>query len=661
MSHLTGEIFDLQTALAGEYSFQREIGRGGMGIVYLARDVQLNRDVAIKVLPPNFTRLSDSRKRFLKEARTAAGLSHPHIVPIHRVGEASGFVFFVMSFIEGESLGDRLRSRGPLLADEASRVMREVAWALAYAHGRGVIHRDVKADNILIETGTGRALVTDFGIAHAQENELASSLAGEIAGEPTSEPVDGSGITESSNVMGTISFMSPEQAVGGSLDGRSDLYSLGVVGYLSISGQLPYVANSLAELIVRQSKTSAKPVRLVSPGTPVTLAAAIDRCLERDAAMRFQSGEALAEALTQTAVVKPSLPPTLRSWLAARNPLLVPYMGWSGGFTLLTTINIIAWNATGNSPNRILGILMLGAFATAPILPIVGFHLHQAKRQFKAGHSLADLRRALDFAREERRETESLTNMEQGTLVARTLRGATLASVAWLISTFALTLGGVIHEKDLHPIVFVAPFLSTLLFGAISNALDVAFIPRRIRKLWQEGVRERLWRSKVGTWIAKRLGAPEESSHIDSSAFRPTESVLTVAASELFEALPAEYKRELAGILPTVKALEARAATARAELDHLDILLQRAPSEGAQLLDSRKTRATVELKQSVAALEEIRIDLLRVHAGNTDLSSLTTLINAAHEAGDELRRLADAQNEVNNLIAGNSDLSQNTA
>src|SRR5438045_8295985 len=142
------EFIDLQDALAGAYSLQRELGRGGMGIVYLAREVQLDRDVAIKVLPSHLARAADSRERFVREARTAAGLSHPHIVPIHRVGEADGFVFFVMSYVEGETLGDRLRTRGPLPPADATRVLREVAWALAYAHGRRLLHPDGKPANL---------------------------------------------------------------------------------------------------------------------------------------------------------------------------------------------------------------------------------------------------------------------------------------------------------------------------------------------------------------------------------------------------------------------------------------------------------------------------------------------------------------------------------
>src|SRR4051812_5696033 len=156
MTHLSAEFLDLQAALAGEYSLERELGRGGMGVVYLARDVQLDRHVAIKVLPAHLAEQPESRERFLREARTAAGLSHPNIVPIHRVGEAAGFVYFVMSYVAGETLGERLRRAGPMSAADVMRMLREVSWALAYAHGRGIVHRDVKPDNILLEEDSGR-------------------------------------------------------------------------------------------------------------------------------------------------------------------------------------------------------------------------------------------------------------------------------------------------------------------------------------------------------------------------------------------------------------------------------------------------------------------------------------------------------------------------
>lgn len=158
-------FFALQEALAGKYSLESELGRGGMGVVYLAQDVQLDRPVALKVLPQEFAARTEVRDRFLHEARTAAKLSHPNIVPIFAVDEVGEFVYYVMAYVAGETLGQRVQSRGPLPPSESARVLKEIGWALAYAHSQGVVHRDIKPDNILLEEGSGRALVVDFGIA----------------------------------------------------------------------------------------------------------------------------------------------------------------------------------------------------------------------------------------------------------------------------------------------------------------------------------------------------------------------------------------------------------------------------------------------------------------------------------------------------------------
>ncbi len=630
MTHPTPEFLDLQAALAGEYSLQRELGRGGMGVVYLARDVQLDRDVAIKVLPSHLARDPEARERFVREARLAAGLSHPHIVPIHRVSEAEGFVFFVMSYVEGETLGERLRTRGPLPPAEATRVMREVAWALAYAHGRGIVHRDVKPDNILLEAGTGRVLVTDFGIAR---------------GGP-----DPGLVTDPGKIMGTAHFMSPEQAAGGAVDGRSDIYALGVVGYLTVSGRLPFEASNLPALLMRQATEAATSVMRAAPGLPPALGAAIDRCLTRDPAGRFADGEALAEALAPTTDARPALPPTLRAWLAARNPLLVPYLAWSGGFSILTLGNLYAWlnGARGTGP---VAVAVLATIAASPLLPIVGFHLNQAHKQFRAGHTLADLRAALAVARREREETEAITRKETETGTHRSLRTLTLLSGTWLGTTVGLVLTGVVHERELAPVVFVAPLLTTMLLGAVSNALDVQFIPTRIRNWWQNGIRERLWNSRVGEWLARRLGAPERTQLAGASAFRATEAALGVAASELFAALPKEYREQLSELPSIVAALEARAAEARAEMD---VVAAMAPSrsESADVLAARKNAAATQLAESVAALEGLRLDLLRLHAGAGDLQPLTTLIDAARSIGEDLGRLAEAQREAERAVSG---------
>jgi serine/threonine-protein kinase len=245
------EFLALQEALAGRYSLERELGRGGMGIVYLAREVRLDRPVALKLLPPQYAAQSAQRERFLREARTAARLSHPHIVPIHAVDEVGAFVFIVMAYVEGETLEQRIRARGPLPATEAARILRELAWALAYAHAQGVVHRDIKPGNILLEAGSGRALVSDFGIAYVSDTR---SLA------------------DTAEVIGTAEYMSPEQAAGKAVDGRSDLYALGAVGYYMLSGRVPFEGATIAATLAKQITQAAAPLSSVAPEVPAPLA-----------------------------------------------------------------------------------------------------------------------------------------------------------------------------------------------------------------------------------------------------------------------------------------------------------------------------------------------------------------------------------------------------
>jgi serine/threonine protein kinase len=268
----------LFSRLREQFVPQREIGRGGMGVVYLARDEKLERPVAIKVLPQGSGEQQETRERFLREARIAGQLSHPNIVPIYRADEIDGHAFIVMAFVEGESLADRIMARGTLDPEEVAQVLREVSWALAYAHARGVIHRDVKPDNILIEKATGRALVTDFGIAR----DVAASR-----------------LTADGTVLGTVHYMSPEQVSNDTLDGRSDLYALGVVGFQALTGRLPFDEGSAAASLVAHVTKAAPRVNDFNPAVPAELAAVIDRCLSKDPAGRYESGEALAEALTK--------------------------------------------------------------------------------------------------------------------------------------------------------------------------------------------------------------------------------------------------------------------------------------------------------------------------------------------------------------------------
>ncbi|MEZ4589310.1 MAG: serine/threonine-protein kinase [Gemmatimonadales bacterium] len=267
----------LATLLASQYELERELGRGGMGVVYLAREVKLGRRVAVKVLPPTFAANAELRERFLREARTAAHLSHPNIVPVYSADEIGGYAYFVMAFVEGESLAERLRRVGVLSPGETVRVLREASWALAYAHARGVVHRDVKPENLMLDKGTGRAIVTDFGIAR----DLTASK-----------------LTQDGYVLGTVHYMSPEQVAGDALDGRSDLYALGVIGFECLAGDLPFDAAQASAVIVQHATEPAPRLRSRARDVPEKLAAVIDRCLSKDPADRFPTGEALADALT---------------------------------------------------------------------------------------------------------------------------------------------------------------------------------------------------------------------------------------------------------------------------------------------------------------------------------------------------------------------------
>jgi len=273
----TAEFTARSRALAPDFTLEREIGRGGMGIVYLGVDVTLDRPVAIKVLPELLAGVAEVRERFLREARTAAKLSHPSIVPIYRADETDGVVFIVMAYIDGVSLADRL-SAAPTLPSirETCRILRDVALALDYAHSQGVVHRDIKPENILVERGRDRAWVTDFGIARLAE----------------AKP-----LTATGQVLGTVHYMSPEQISGEAVDGRSDLYSLGVVGFRALTGRLPFDSETASAVLVAHVVKQAPKVRDVAPHIPRPLAALIDQCLAKDPASRCESGGALARQL----------------------------------------------------------------------------------------------------------------------------------------------------------------------------------------------------------------------------------------------------------------------------------------------------------------------------------------------------------------------------
>lgn len=268
----------VEAALGVAYQVEGELGRGGMGVVYRAIDRKLRRAVAIKVLPPELAYREDVRQRFLREAQTAAQLNHPNIVPIYAVEERDGLVCFVMALVEGEPLALRLATVTRPPVAEVCRTLHGVADALAYAHAHGIVHRDIKPDNILIDRVTGRPMVTDFGIARAAEGDARLTLTG-IA-------------------VGTPAYMSPEQAIGErEVDGRADIYSLAIVGYQMLAGELPFQATNTPAMLMKHISDAPRPLRARRSDLPPRLVSAIERAMAKSPDERWSDAAAFRDAI----------------------------------------------------------------------------------------------------------------------------------------------------------------------------------------------------------------------------------------------------------------------------------------------------------------------------------------------------------------------------
>ena len=274
---MTDPLDRLKSAVADRYTIQQELGRGGMAVVYLARDEKLGREVALKVLRPELA-ASLGSERFLREIEIAAKLTHPNILALHDCGGAHECLYYTMPYVEGESLRDRLNREKQLPIDDALQITNEVSDALGHAHSLGIVHRDIKPENILFQGG--HALVADFGIARAVSEAGAETL------------------TETGLAVGTPVYMSPEQASGSKdIDARSDLYSLGCVLYEMLSGETPYLGNTPQAIVAKKLSEPAPRVSVVRDKVPPAVEAALDRALSRTPADRFMTAEQFAEAL----------------------------------------------------------------------------------------------------------------------------------------------------------------------------------------------------------------------------------------------------------------------------------------------------------------------------------------------------------------------------
>jgi serine/threonine-protein kinase len=297
----------LAAALGDSYALETELGGGGMSRVFLAHETALGRRVAIKVLSPDLA-AGVSGDRFRREILLLAKLQHPHIVPVHTVGEAMGLPYFTMPYVEGESLRTRIARDGELPVPEAVRLLRDVASALAYAHAQGIMHRDIKPDNVLLSAGS--AVVADFGVAKAISDATA-------AGHVT--------LTSTGMALGTPAYMAPEQAVGdASMDFRVDIYAFGVMAYEMLSGRAPFQGRSAQATLAAHVTEMPEPVQRLRPSMPAALAALVMRCLEKHAADRPASAADVLHALDSMATPVSGSTPTLATPLAGRSSDAMP-------------------------------------------------------------------------------------------------------------------------------------------------------------------------------------------------------------------------------------------------------------------------------------------------------------------------------------------------
>jgi len=608
-------FLSFQLALAGRYSIDRELGRGGMGVVYLAREVLLDRLVAIKLLPPEKSGLVTLRDRFLREARLAAKLSHPHIIPIHAVDEVGRFVFYVMAFVDGETLAQRVRSRGPVSASDGARVLREVAWALAYAHAQGLVHRDVKPDNILLEASTGRALVADFGIAAA---------VGDAAGD---------------GVSGTPEFMSPEQALGGDVDARSDLYGLGATAFYAFSGRFPFEGRTPTEILAKQVTEAPPPLASLGLAVPRKLALLVDRCLAKDPASRPANAEALAEQLGVAMDQRRELPVALRAFVRRNGRM-------DGGGTLLYAGALLTASI---AVSAILGVVQgFATFALGSTLAPLAFAVQSARKLGRLGFAHGDLGPAFRAELENSREERAVEHGRGRSFIERILFRVARISASYSLFAVPATVAALYYDPPMGKTVLPS---TALVAGTAIMWTTTYLAVLQMRRDVDTEFWSNVWMGRIGTLafgIARKLRGSQQVGA--AMTHRATELSLGMAAEQLFESLPKEARHAIGDLPALLHRLQRDAGTLRGRYDELHEALGRAgpaaASEDYEMLRVERDTVHAKLGDAVGALETIRLNLLRLHAGSATVEGLTTHIGLAAEVSAEVERMIEAREEV---------------
>jgi serine/threonine-protein kinase len=650
----------LQATVAGRYSLERELGRGGMGVVYLARDVSLDRPVAIKLLSEELGGRREARERFLREARTSARLSHPNIVPVHAVEEHGDLVFFVMGFIDGETVSERVQRRGPMSVGDVVRLLQEIAWALGHAHVQGVVHRDVKPDNVILEIESGRAVVTDFGIAWTEA--------------PT-------GLTSAGSLLGTPEYVSPEQGLGNDVDGRSDLYSLGVTCFFALTGRLPFESNSVKGLLTKHLNEPAPSVTVYRPDVPGKLASALDRCLAKAPEDRFETAEALADAVSEARAQVVEIPQAIRAVRSAAELMVVDGAGFVAlagvlGFMVLppdrTPDYFSLWEYSAYMMQAA-ALTLAAGFIGGRAVQVITRSREAVVQGFGASHLRSSFLAQPVAAAGEVVGTRG-RRLPAGLEASALAAALVLSALFWVVYTWHADRLIRVVGAGLPILLVTIPFAAIpVLVGRVAGARVIRRWP--VTRRWWAC----LWQGRMSTWVFTVAGMGFGTTRQPVASPRPTEALVAAAAASLFDSLPAVYQTRLNELPDLVVRLEAAAEALRVRDGELAGALaavgpvaatvdrgrrvDAASMETGEYVSVQEHRARVvndidaarrqmakRLAATMAALENLRLGLLRLQAGVGTPDELTADLRAADEIGREVQALLEGERQVEGVL-----------
>ncbi len=630
MPEIDHNFIALQNALLGRYSIERELGRGGMGVVYLARDVQLERPVAIKMLHERLARDTAARARFVEEARTAARLAHPHIVPIYAVEAREDLVYFVMALIDGETLGQRIRRRGALAADDAERMMREVAWALGYAHAHGVVHRDLTLENILLERSTGRALLADFGIATMRDN------------------------AEQTPTLGTPGYLAPEVIRGEPASTASDLYALGVVGYTALAGSGPFQGDTTAQLLARHLMQPVPPMPQPVRAASRRLSDAVMTCLAKDPEDRPAS-TALFHAMLDRVPEPVAIAPPLRHWFTRWTRIRAVYALAAPILATQTWLMIQGYFDSG------LRVLLTAALVTTILtltaLPVAGqlvFEAAELRRLRQSGYGVDDIRAAFGHWQAEQvqeRRAEGLA-----ALPGRVIFDLTAVGVFAIVATFLIWPHVRAAATELPYIRDALIDLLSPVYMATLTGVGIGFLVPGHRARpdgWLAQAKRRFWESRLaGVIVALSSVGQRHRLTATATLHRNTEMVLGLAVDDLWKAIPADTRAGLGDVPTLAHTLQAGATELRALIERLGESEQALTEDTTELAGLASARATLEQQHrtTVTALEQVRLQLLRLLASQHQTVDLVEQLRVAREVEADLARHAAAHGAIRRLL-----------